>query len=883
MVSLYRTVVILLLIAFAGVLSFNVFQQFNNSLVVQQDVLEVLPKNPAVIIESNNLRKAWSEFSETNLLWNKFFSSKEFNHYERRIKELDSMLISSNSLEVLFKDNKTVLSVYFSNQILELFGVVNCRQNQFLSFSNLCKEEALSIDTFSIENNTVFECQLKDSSLIYLSYKVPFLMYSSSKELIKEAYFQLSSDSSLLDDEIFRKLRFTASPSSNLHLYFKGDKLSNLLSFYMKDSCFSKIDKQVSSVNWMELDVDVKPNSILFSGVSSNKEDLIFQSPVAKHQSELIPDRLTSLARRSVVDFSQLINTTIFDSVAVKCNCEPLKKLKKVIGEQAVAVSFKDNFNSSYNAFFIEENGHLNAPSIIGSLVDIDSASSELNDWKIYHLKNADFLKLMGFDVQDKQYFFTISQGYIIVSSLNGLAHIYSDWIKAKENNKQTMYNKFSKQFLSSQASIERFYSGEKGFKTLSNSLKTNHAYKLSNLKSTFDFIDGFAYEFSPIDSGYFHYTMALSTGNSKNKKSNFLWVLELDSIYSSPQLMKNHRTNTKEILVQDYSNAIHLISAAGRIKWTVQLDGKIIGKVKQVDLYKNGKWQMVFNTTSKLHFLDINGNEVFGKPILLDHKATSPVAVIDYDKNLNYRFIVSCANKKVYNYNSDGKKVKGWNLFNTKGLVKSQVQFFSIMGKDYLMVNDNLSNTYLLNRKGKERFISSVKAYPDKDQKIHVIKGPSIEQTKVVFVDSLRKINSISLGAKEFSSIRLDSNCSFKKSVIFPVAFSRNNVLEYVFVCDKKLAIYGPEFELVLFENFNFDVQENISLIGNNNNYILVGSNKLKQLYLFDSNLNGYSDFPVQGTMKTCFGDLNNDGYNELITVTDGKLITYTISNEAF
>ncbi|MAP01946.1 MAG: hypothetical protein CMD01_03920 [Flavobacteriales bacterium] len=880
---MYRTVVILLLIAFAGVLSFNVFQQFNNSLVVQQDVLEVLPKNPAVIIESNNLRKAWSEFSETNLLWNKFFSSKEFNHYERRIKELDSMLISSNSLEVLFKDNKTVLSVYFSNQILELFGVVNCRQNQFLSFSSLCKEEALSIDTFSIENNTVFECQLKDSSLIYLSYKVPFLMYSSSKELIKEAYFQLSSDSSLLDDEIFRKLRFTASPSSNLHLYFKGDKLSNLLSFYMKDSCFSKIDKQVSSVNWMELDVDVKPNSILFSGVSSNKEDLIFQSPVAKHQSELIPDRLTSLARRSVVDFSQLINTTIFDSVAVKCNCEPLKKLKKVIGEQAVAVSFKDNFNSSYNAFFIEENGHLNAPSIIGSLVDIDSTSSELNDWKIYHLKNADFLKLMGFDVQDKQYFFTISQGYIIVSSLNGLAHIYSDWIKAKENNKQTMYNKFSKQFLSSQASIERFYSGEKGFKALSNSLKTNHAYKLSNLKSTFDFIDGFAYEFSPIDSGYFHYTMALSTGNSKNKKSNFLWVLELDSIYSSPQLMKNHRTNTKEILVQDYSNAIHLISAAGRIKWTVQLDGKIIGKVKQVDLYKNGKWQMVFNTTSKLHFLDINGNEVFGKPILLDHKATSPVAVIDYDKNLNYRFIVSCANKKVYNYNSDGKKVKGWNLFNTKGLVKSQVQFFSIMGKDYLMVNDNLSNTYLLNRKGKERFISSVKVYPDKDQKIHVIKGPSIEQTKVVFVDSLRKINSISLGAKEFSSIRLDSNCSFKKSVIFPVAFSRNNVLEYVFVCDKKLAIYGPEFELVLFENFNFDVQENISLIGNNNNYILVGSNKLKQLYLFDSNLNGYSDFPVQGTMKTCFGDLNNDGYNELITVTDGKLITYTISNEAF
>jgi hypothetical protein len=61
------------------------------------------------------------------------------------------------------------------------------------------------------------------------------------------------------------------------------------------------------------------------------------------------------------------------------------------------------------------------------------------------------------------------------------------------------------------------------------------------------------------------------------------------------------------------------------------------------------------------------------------------------------------------------------------------------------------------------------------------------------------------------------------------------------------------------------------------------VGNDQLKQLYLFDSNLSGSSVFPVHGSMKTCFGDLNNDGNNELITVVDGKLIAYTVFNEVF
>ena len=74
---------------------------------------------------------------------------------------------------------------------------------------------------------------------------------------------------------------------------------------------------------------------------------------------------------------------------------------------------------------------------------------------------------------------------------------------------------------------------------------------------------------------------------------------------------MKNHRTNTLEVLIQDEENSIHLISATGKIKWSKKLEGPIMGKVKQIDVYSNNKWQMLFNTSSKIHLVDINGNEV--------------------------------------------------------------------------------------------------------------------------------------------------------------------------------------------------------------------------------------------------------------------------------
>ena len=79
---------------------------------------------------------------------------------------------------------------------------------------------------------------------------------------------------------------------------------------------------------------------------------------------------------------------------------------------------------------------------------------------------------------------------------------------------------------------------------------------------------------------------------------------------------LNNHRSGTKDIIVQDKDNTIHLISAGGKIKWSRSLESKILGDISQIDAYKNNKYQMVFNTKSKLHIVDILGNEIDDFPI---------------------------------------------------------------------------------------------------------------------------------------------------------------------------------------------------------------------------------------------------------------------------
>ena len=69
----------------------------------------------------------------------------------------------------------------------------------------------------------------------------------------------------------------------------------------------------------------------------------------------------------------------------------------------------------------------------------------------------------------------------------------------------------------------------------------------------------------------------------------------------------------------------------------------------------------MVFNTKSKLHVIDILGNEIERFPIKFNYLASNPVSIFDYDNNKDYRFLIAGDDNKIHNYNISGTQVTGW------------------------------------------------------------------------------------------------------------------------------------------------------------------------------------------------------------------------------
>ncbi|MDD4746928.1 MAG: hypothetical protein PHW19_06580 [Salinivirgaceae bacterium] len=191
-----------------------------------------------------------------------------------------------------------------------------------------------------------------------------------------------------------------------------------------------------------------------------------------------------------------------------------------------------------------------------------------------------------------------------------------------------------------------------------------------------------------------------------QNTKTNkvFEWKSRLQgSSVMKPIIVKNHTTNSSEIIVQDSANIIYLLNRQGRVLWQKQLDGLILSEVYQVDRYKNGFLQLLFNTANRIYLIDRNGDDTDKYPLELKSNASAGLSLFDYDDNKNYRIVMPHVDRSLSMIDIDANSIEGWSFTTTDGIVTTPVQHFRIGVKDYLLMGDNL-RIYILDRRGDQR-----------------------------------------------------------------------------------------------------------------------------------------------------------------------------------
>lgn len=249
--------------------------------------------------------------------------------------------------------------------------------------------------------------------------------------------------------------------------------------------------------------------------------------------------------------------------------------------------------------------------------------------------------------------------------------------------------------------------------------------------------------QYEPASDGLFHQNIMLRHNPVYKKESSSIWEIQLDSLRASGiSLIKNHYTDQFDILVQERSNDLILLDNTGRELWSLDLGEEILSEIHQVDLFKNGKIQMAFNTASRFIILDRKGRMVDGFPVQLSDSASSELAVMDYDNNRNYRFLIATADGDLHNYDYEGKEVKGWKYSQDEEEIVGRIQHFVLGKKDYICTIGSEGSLRFIQRNGKLRFGGKELTVPSYDQGPYQIqRGKKIKECSILYQNGQQEL----------------------------------------------------------------------------------------------------------------------------------------------
>jgi hypothetical protein len=378
--------------------------------------------------------------------------------------------------------------------------------------------------------------------------------------------------------------------------------------------------------------------------------------------------------------------------------------------------------------------------------------------------------------------------------------------------------------------------------------------------------------------NGMVYNSISVRFKEGAREESNTDWETLLDTTACiKPFFFTNHITGAKEIFIQDMKNNTYLINSAGRVLWKVPLNERIIGNIYMIDYFNNGKYQLLFAGTNYIHLLDRNGNYVERYPVKLRSPATNPIALFDYDNNQNYRLFVAGEDKLIYSYDKTGNVVKGWKPYRTPGFVNTEISYFKISGKDYLVASDEIS-VYLLDRSGNKRLNlnepvtkaakSAMRLIPGNEPYL-VCTAPDGTVQQIYFDGTVKK----------FSLKKFSVDHSFD---IFDVDGDGN--YEYMFIDKGTLYLYGHNKSQIFAREFgstelggpiNFIFSANDRKIG------VFDINK-KLIYLIGKNGETMKGFPLTGASMFSIGKLSdNSDWHLIVGGTDKFLYNYKIDTE--
>ena len=779
----------------------------------EYSLLKFVPQNAAIVLQINDLESFRSELKNNQLLQS--FKKPQFKQdLNAFVSYLDYLQPNSTSL------------ISFSEVGKEKFEYMFVTKNH----ENLIALDSTKTATQEIpyEGNSILKTTVNDRTTY--TFMADSIFVNSSSQLLIEncirSYKKVSIPASL------KKVYATVDENSAANVLTSPKELAPFLQ-YLFPQLQPKFIAQFGE--HAAVDVSILPDEISLTGIITEKDSLSHMMSSLKNTSP----REQKVAR-VIPPLFDYFSTITFDSYK---NFQPRKPNDLLDALEEVS-SFSFNGNTFTSLRFISSSNEA-----ITQLKN-QPVHSETRYFPIYQNTDTALFEnaFAPFIKSFSNSYFMILDEFIVFTNEEGIKDLSTISILYKNEQTLTFQENYQAtiQHVSDESSLMLFVNLDTFKKTIAESAQKPYQKEIKTINVE-------EYPFAVLQftnekgANYAHIHGMLKRNTVKpaeNSVSQFLNIVLDAPVATQPQFVKNHVTKRKEIVVQDEANMLYLISTKGKVLWKKQLDGRILGNVSQVDLYKNGRLQLALTTPQTFYVLDRNGNDVKPYPTKAKTTYTQPVSIFDYDRSKNYRFVFTEGNK-VMMRDKKGDQVTGFKFSGAETNFINPPKHFRVQTKDYIVLQESNGTLHILSRVGKPR-ITPKETIEFSNNEVYIHNNlftTSNENGELIQIDSKGQI--------ERTKLPVESNHHITMTTKTLVSFSEN-----------KLHIKDKTVELA----YGLYSKPQVFLI-RNKIYVTITDKDAQKVYLFDSNAEPIPGFPVYGSSAIDLENFDKDTNLELVT----------------
>jgi hypothetical protein len=713
-------------------------------------VIHAVPTDAALIVETRDIQYLTRKILNNDYLSPILSKGTSTHQLYSELVFVDSVIRSDQNLKRLFNENTVILSIHHSDpdhfETLISSGSRDNKKNLsdlnalFLKIDPSFKKTEKNFD------GAIITKQDNDKQTLYYSFYEDYFLFSKSEICIQKSIKNINGGVSLFDNENFKTIYSLVNAQNDAEIYLNYGNLSKILGSYLGKSSEATEKFLNTFADWSVFDLNIKKDEIELTGHTGLKQEMQYLSmfkdvePGKSDMLKIMPEKTNlfiSLNIQSGRDFryrfedylaqiKELNNKQIeLSAFHHTCKIDPDKSGLYELTDNEIGLVMEDynKTGKQHNTYaFIKINDKSKTKHFLQTVTEEFCKTKKLNpdDYNHSLIPNEDYeLRKIPVNTIPELYYgsifkdisaeyYTFIEDYLIFGeSFDALSSLLDAYMKDKTFRRKSPDFKYPGN-LADESNILFYINLFNSREIIKDFLGAGNS---ENFIRDIDFltsVKGPSIQFIA-DSYPIYSVIKINFSTEKKGVSETIWEVKLDSLIATkPFIVVNHTNQEKEIVIQDVGNKIYLIDKNGNILWSRQLEGRILGKIVQIDYFNNEKLQLLFNTKNKIHCIDRNGNWVEGFPKEIKSEASSGLTLIDYDRDKNYRIFIPGKNNQIYLFNKEFKQIEGWEFNATLSNVFAELLVYQFNETDYVTFRDNTS-FYILNRRGQKRVFPEV------------------------------------------------------------------------------------------------------------------------------------------------------------------------------